>query len=359
MRICGLMAVGAVVTHIAAAGLGDAERVLPAATTASEPVREPAEGQKTEVGAQETSSQAAHETGAQAPLPASVITIDRDVRLAEKGMHAGSAVMIRIFKAESQLELWLQKDGRFELFATYPVCRWSGTLGPKLHEGDKQAPEGIYSVALPQIHRKGRWPRSLNIGYPNAFDRAMERTGSLILVHGGCTSTGCYAMTNTVMEEIYKLSEQALHKGQERIPVHVFPFRMTETNLAAHADSPWQPFWRNIKDAYDAFERTRVPPAVSVCAKKYVVSEGGQMQPAAVGAERTDCVDDRADAGAQAMPPSEDRAEVAKTRKVESKTQRRRSAGRNTRKAYAEARKARVAAHAARAKHASASKRSR
>ena len=126
--------------------------------------------------------------------------------------------MIRIFKAESELELWMQKDDRFELFATYSICKWSGKLGPKQHEGDRQAPEGMYAVGMPQIHRKGRWPRALNIGYPNAFDRAMDRTGSYILVHGGCSSTGCFAMTNQQMEEIYRLSEEALKQGQTHIP---------------------------------------------------------------------------------------------------------------------------------------------
>ena len=273
--------------------------------------------------------------------------------------------MIRIFKAESELELWMQKDDRFELFATYPICKWSGKLGPKLHEGDKQAPEGMYTVAMPQIHRRGRWPRSLNIGFPNAFDKAMERTGSLILVHGGCSSTGCYAMTNPRMEEIYKLSELALQQGQHFIPVHVFPFRMTETNLAAHADSQWQPFWHNIKDAYDLFERTRVPPSVKVCGKKYVVSEGilqgASRRPAPARTTGADCVDTAPDPSQHTMLPDDDAepARITKSRKVVSKTQRRRSAGRNARKAYADARKARMAAHATRSRQASAARAAR
>jgi murein L,D-transpeptidase YafK len=290
---------------------------------------------------------------------------ERSARLTAKGLSAGSAVLIRIFKAESELELWMQKDDRFELFATYPICKWSGRLGPKLHEGDKQAPEGLYAVSMPQIHRRGRWPRAFNIGFPNAFDRAMERTGSLILVHGGCSSIGCFAMTNPKMDEIYQLSEQALQQGQQIIPVHVFPFRMTEANLAAHADSEWQPFWRNIKDAYDAFERTRVPPQVSVCGKRYVVREGGlagTVQPASVGtdpSDSADCIDTASEASRQASAEDElEPVTLSKARKVVSKTQRRRSAGRNVRKAYAEARKTRVAAHLekARAKHASAAK---
>jgi murein L,D-transpeptidase YafK len=287
------------------------------------------------------------------PLPP-----DRVALLAQKGLAAGNPVMIRIFKAESELELWMQKDDRFELFATYSVCKWSGKLGPKLHEGDRQAPEGMYAVGMPQIHRKGRWPRALNIGYPNAFDRAMDRTGSYILVHGGCSSTGCFAMTNSQMEEIYRLSEEALAQGQAHIPIHVFPFRMTESNLKAFSDSKWQSFWRNLKDAYDAFERTRVPPQVSVCGKRYVVREGGSasaMEVSSVGTDpfdRAECVDTAAEVARMAHVEDDDddakpAARASKARKVVSKTQKRRSAGRNTRKTYAAARKARVAARAA------------
>lgn len=370
MRISGLMVAGAIFAHFLAASEGGAEPATASATSTgllSEAAREAIEARKGATQPEQTSLESgqAGEKAAQTPLPASAVTTDRDSRLAAKGLGAGNPVMIRIFKAESELELWMQKDERFELFATYPICKWSGKLGPKLHEGDKQAPEGMYTVAMPQIHRKGRWPRSLNIGYPNAFDKAMERTGSLILVHGGCTSTGCYAMTNPRMEEIYKLSELALQQGQQFIPVHVFPFRMTETNLAAHAGSEWQPFWRNIKDAYDLFERTRVPPSVKVCGKKYVVREGvapGGIQTASTSMDTgADCVDTAPDPSQQTMLPDDDAepARVTKSRKVVSKTQRRRSAGRNARKAYAEARKARMAAHAIRSRQASAARAAR
>jgi murein L,D-transpeptidase YafK len=190
-------------------------------------------------------------------------------RLAEKGMKAGAPILIRIFKAESELEVWMQKDGRYELFSTYPICHWSGTLGPKLRSGDKQAPEGFYTVTHRQLHRIGRWPRSLNLGFPNVFDKVQSRTGSYILVHGGCSSVGCYAMTNTVIEEIYSLTEAAIGAGEEHVPVHVFPFRMTGENLARHGQSEWRDFWFNLKEGYDSFERTRKPPQVSVCQTRY------------------------------------------------------------------------------------------
>jgi murein L,D-transpeptidase YafK len=205
---------------------------------------------------------------------------DAQQRLEQKGMTAGSPVMIRIFKAESELELWLETHGRFELFATYAICFWSGTLGPKLREGDRQAPEGLYTVGLQQLRRTGKRPRSFDIGYPNALDQAEGRTGSNIWIHGGCTSIGCYAMTDSVMGEIYALGEQALVQGQDRFQVQVFPFRMTEENMLKHAVSPWLRFWTNLKEAYDAFERTRIPPKVAICGGRYLISE------AALGSER-------------------------------------------------------------------------
>jgi murein L,D-transpeptidase YafK len=193
-------------------------------------------------------------------------------RAQEAGFSPGDPVMIRIFKRESQLELWMRKDDRFELFGTYPICFWSGKLGPKEHEGDRQAPEGFYAFTREELRTGGRHPLSINIGFPNAFDRAMGRTGSYILLHGGCTSIGCFAMTDPIMEEIYKLVDQALGNGQDRVQVQIFPFRMTEANLAPFANSKWSGFWRTLKQGYDAFESTRVPPAVSVCNSAYVVS---------------------------------------------------------------------------------------
>jgi murein L,D-transpeptidase YafK len=196
-----------------------------------------------------------------------------DQRLAGRGMKLGSAVMIRIFKSEAELEIWMRTGERFELLATYPICNWAGALGPKVSEGDNQSPEGLYSIGRRQLHHSTRWRRSLDIGYPNAFDRMHARTGSSILVHGGCTSTGCFAMTDQVMEEIFRLSRAALWNGQRRIAVHIFPFRMTPENMVVHAESHWQDFWSNLKEAYDLFERTRMPPTVKVCHRRYVVSE--------------------------------------------------------------------------------------
>ena len=206
-------------------------------------------------------------------LPGTPDTKQLDRRLAEKGLALGRDVFVRVFKAESELEVWMRSGDRFELFATYPICYWSGTIGPKVREGDKQNPEGFYTVARRQLHRSGRWPQSLNLGFPNALDKAYDRTGSYILIHGGCSSVGCFAMTDPVVAEIFKLAEAALKGGQDRIDVHVFPFRMTEANLALHHNGDWADFWRNIKGGYDSFERTRLPPKVSVCERRYLVRD--------------------------------------------------------------------------------------
>ena len=194
------------------------------------------------------------------------------MRLGAKGMTAEAPIFVRIFKEESELEVWKQRsDGRFYLFKTYPICNWSGELGPKLKQGDKQAPEGFYTVALNQLNPNSSFYLAYNLGFPNAYDRAHDRTGDFLMVHGKCKSAGCYAMTDALMEEIYAISRDALRGGQSAFHVHAFPFRLTDANMARHAKNQWLPFWKTLKAGYDAFETNRVPPPVAVCERKYVV----------------------------------------------------------------------------------------
>jgi murein L,D-transpeptidase YafK len=289
--------------------------------------------------------------------PAGFDQADLERRLTAKGVALGTSVMIRIFKVESQLEVWLENGKRYELFATYDICNWSGMLGPKQIEGDRQSPEGFYSVGADQLHRRGRWRRSLDIGYPNTFDRAHGRTGSFILVHGGCATIGCFAMTNPVMDEIYALGEAALAKGQERIHVHVFPFRMTKANLDAHANSPWSAFWANLKPGYDAFERTHNPPQVNVCANQYVFDQSAP--------DPNLCVTNVSEASVAPPRPVFTRyvryarlARRGRGRVVYLGAGRSR-AGRNVRRAYAAARVARVAAYRRHALHLGGPRRAR
>jgi murein L,D-transpeptidase YafK len=214
------------------------------------------------------------------PLPGTPDLAKFDERLKSKGLELGAPVFIRVFKLESELELWLEKEGRYQLFATYPICLWSGRLGPKVREGDRQSPEGFYAVNKEQLNPNSRWHRSFNLGFPNEFDRAHGRTGSFLMVHGGCLSIGCYAMTNAVVDEIWRLVTEALDKGQPAFQVHAFPFRMTARNLEMRRAYPSSAFWADLKQGYDIFERTRVPPAISVCDGRYVIAAAGETAPA-------------------------------------------------------------------------------
>jgi murein L,D-transpeptidase YafK len=211
------------------------------------------------------------------PLPGTPDLAKLDQRLAAQGLELGAPVFLRIFKLDSELELWLEKDGRYRLFATYPICLWSGRLGPKLQEGDLQAPEGFYTVGKEQLNPNSRWHRSFSLGFPNEFDRAQGRTGSFLMVHGGCASIGCYAMTNDVIDEIWRVVTTALDRGQAAFQVQVFPFRMTEANFKARSADRWSAFWADLKRGYDSFERTHVPPSVSVCDGRYVIADGGAV----------------------------------------------------------------------------------
>lgn len=188
------------------------------------------------------------------------------------GLTPGSPVFIRIFKESRELELWVmhQQSGKYRHFKTWPIAAMSGKLGPKLAEGDMQAPEGFYYVARTGMKPDSRFHLAFNIGYPNRYDRAHERSGSFIMVHGNKVSIGCFAMTDPFIEEIYTLCQLALKNDQPFFRVHVFPFRMTAEQLAKHSDHRWHHFWINLKEGYDWFENKHTPPDVSVNNKRYV-----------------------------------------------------------------------------------------
>lgn len=184
----------------------------------------------------------------------------------------GSPVFIRIFKQSAKLEVWIQENGtdRYALYKSYPICTYSGKLGPKQREGDKQSPEGFYQVRAQDMNPNSKYHLSFNLGFPNAYDVSLGRTGSYIMVHGGCKSVGCYAMTDGGIEDIYTIVEMAQRKGQSAVPVHVFPFRMTDDNMSAHRFSKWASFWKNLKTGYDYFELTKKPPQIFFQGDKYL-----------------------------------------------------------------------------------------
>lgn len=191
--------------------------------------------------------------------------------MAEKDMDLQSPILVRLFKQEAELEVWKQtRSGQFALLKTYPICRWSGDLGPKVREGDRQAPEGFYSINPSQMNPQSAYYLSFNTGYPNAFDKALGRTGSQLMVHGDCSSRGCYAMTDEQIAEIYSLGRESFFGGQKAFQLQAYPFKMTPVNMARHRNNPNMPFWKMIKEGYDHFEVTRQEPKVDFCEKKYV-----------------------------------------------------------------------------------------
>lgn len=204
------------------------------------------------------------------------ITRTLEESLVELSAKVGDPLFIRIFKEESLLEVWIRTGTEYQHLKDYPICAYSGYLGPKLKEGDRQSPEGFYKVKKYQLNPNSKFHLSFNLGYPNKYDSAHERTGSFLMVHGNCISDGCYAMTDDKIEEIYALVEGALQKGQKYVQVHAYPFRMTEENMALFSDNEWYDFWVNLKEGYDYFEAEKLPPLVKVDNKQYTIHEANE-----------------------------------------------------------------------------------
>ena len=189
----------------------------------------------------------------------------------QKNMTKDSPILVRIFKEEAELEVWKQdRTGRYARLKTFPICRWSGELGPKVKEGDRQAPEGFYAITPGQMNPNSAYYLAFNIGYPNAYDRSLGHTGSELMVHGDCSSRGCYAMTDEQIGQIYALARESFFGGQRAFQVQAYPFRMTPLNMAKHRNNPNMPFWKMLKVGYDHFEVTHLEPKVNVCERHYV-----------------------------------------------------------------------------------------
>ena len=208
----------------------------------------------------------------QLPLRAMTpLSAEMKAELARKNMPDETPILVRIFKEEAELEVWKQDaTGKFALLKTYPICRWSGDLGPKVKEGDRQAPEGFYSITPGLMNPNSNYYLAFNLGFPNAYDKANDRTGAFLMVHGDCSSRGCYAMTDEQMGEIFALGRDSFQGGQRSFQVQAYPFRMTPKNMARHRNSPHMAFWKMIKQGYDHFEVTRLEPRVDVCDRRYV-----------------------------------------------------------------------------------------
>jgi murein L,D-transpeptidase YafK len=203
--------------------------------------------------------------------------------LQTKNMPKDSPILVRLFKEESELEVWKQDtSGRYALLKVYPICRWSGDLGPKVKEGDRQAPEGFYPITPGLMNPNSNYYLAINTGFPNAYDRANNRHGAFLMIHGDCSSRGCYAMTDEEIGEIYALAREAFLGGQKEFQIQAYPFHMTPANLARHRNNPNLPFWQMIKEGNDHFEVSHLEPKVDVCDRHYVfdaVPPGNSTKP--------------------------------------------------------------------------------
>jgi murein L,D-transpeptidase YafK len=214
-----------------------------------------------------------------------------EAALAEKGLRFGAPVYIRIFKEDKKLELWVEDGERYRLFREFEICAYSGGVGPKIESGDWQSPEGFYRVTPDRLNPSSRFHLSIDLGFPNEYDRSHGRTGDLLMIHGACASSGCYAMTDSGIEAIYALVDAALRGGQPAVAVHIFPFRMTEENMEFWGQHPWAEFWKNLKSGHDRFEATGRPPAVRVRDGRYVFEDsvsGGPTEIARPSEEEED-----------------------------------------------------------------------
>ena len=201
------------------------------------------------------------------------------------GSTPGDAMVVRIFKEESTLEVWKRTgSGQYRLLKTYAICAYSGGLGPKIKEGDRQSPEGFYTITPGLLNPKSNYYLAFNTGFPNKFDRSWGRSGSDLMVHGDCSSRGCYAMTDEGISEIYGLARETFKGGNSSFQLQIFPFRMTAANLARHAGDANMSFWKNIKDGYDLFELNKAPPAWDVCERRYIFNVATGMPLDAMGA---------------------------------------------------------------------------
>ncbi|RDJ09513.1 L,D-transpeptidase family protein [Rhizobium grahamii] len=214
------------------------------------------------------------------PLPPKILS-----EISAKGMQRNSPIMIRIFKEEGALEIWKAKtDNRFDKIADYKICAWSGRLGPKVKEGDRQAPEGFYELTRANLNPNSKYYLAINTGFPNRYDAVNGRSGTNLMIHGACSSSGCYSMTDQQVLEIYAFARDAFSGGQSTVQLQAFPFRMTAENMVRHRLNSNIEFWNMLKVGYDNFEVTKRPPEVNVCEKKYVFNQqatgNGSFSPA-------------------------------------------------------------------------------
>jgi murein L,D-transpeptidase YafK len=251
---------------------------------------------------------------ASAPVPQATLAL-----MSEKNTDRNAPILIRAYKKEAEIEVWKRdRKGDYVLLKSYPVCRWSGQLGPKRKEGDRQVPEGFYSVTAGQLNPNSSYWLAFNVGYPNPMERSMGRSGGDIMVHGICSSRGCFAMTDSQIEEIYAVMREAFNAGQKSVQFQSYPFKMTAENLAKFRHDPNMPFWKNLKEGSDHFEVTKREPKLNYCNQRYVFNAEGDARFDPTGACPTITVDPTI---AEAVRDKQRNDEVQVARLVEKGTQ--------------------------------------
>ena len=172
--------------------------------------------------------------------------------------------LIRIIKETHELELWRKGSSGWTRVKTYPICKFSGELGPKRKHGDRQAPEGFYTITQSSLNPFSKEYLSINTGFPNSRDRFHRYTGDSLMIHGACSSIGCYAITDQHMEEVYAAVRDALQGGQREVQLQIYPFRMNSWNMMGRSDHKDYLFWKELKQGWDWFETHQQPIPVTV-----------------------------------------------------------------------------------------------
>lgn len=176
------------------------------------------------------------------------------------------------YKEEDELLLYAKsiEADTYEIIAEYEICSKSGNLGPKRRQGDYQVPEGFYYID--RFNPASSFHLSVGLNYPNLADHrssAFENLGGDIFIHGSCVTIGCLPMTDDRIKEIYVYAIHARKNGQLKIPVYLFPFKMTTENMALYTEEyvdnqELLDFWNNLKSGYDQFHESKTQLNFSV-----------------------------------------------------------------------------------------------
>lgn len=203
-----------------------------------------------------------------------------DEMLSSQGISTTNfEVFLRAFKKEQKFEVWAKNKAEtaFKLLKTYDFCASTGILGPKRRSGDRQMPEGFYTIDA--FNPTSNYYLSFRVSYPNASDKKFAdplNPGDNIFVHGSCISIGCIPVGDENIKEIYLLVARA-KAGEQEIPIHIFPNKMTEQNYASlqsefASNTTLLEFWSWLKPGFDAFEQSKALPTVLVDdSGKYIV----------------------------------------------------------------------------------------